>query len=601
MRARLPGIAVFLAAFAAYAATASPAIGWLDSPEFVAVGASLGIAHSPGHPLAGLLGRLATLVPVGDAAFRVNLLSAACGAAAAAALYALAREALGRLAPAVTGAPREVVAAAVALTVALSVAAWRQSVRAEVYALQAALLFAGGALVLRWDRRPRVRPLAAAGLAAGLAGAHHHWMAALFFGPVAVFALARRRPRRPTARAAATAAAAAALGLASFAYLPVRAAADPEVNWGDPRTADRFAWTVTARAFHRSLGAGHVSSPAQDAAEVTAAVMDDATPVWFALAVLGAWAGLRTRGQRGTAALLMAIAGAAAGARVALGYDPGTPDHDAYLWPAIAAVAILGAAGLARLADFVPRTAVRPYAVAAAAVAAAVVPWQAARSAPMARMRGAYASDDLARVELDAVPPRAVLLIGYFQTSFRIAALRAVEAARPDVAVLDRSFLTYPGFADVARRRYPELAAILDAPLRAGAPTPVRDLVALRRPVWVQLHPNLDDEVKPRLVPEGWFARLAPAPVPAADRDRVEPVDAADRDRLDALLAGAHPADREPVRDALLWHDYLRAEFYCQIGRVDAGRRALARARRLAPDDVALDALARRCGPTPTP
>ena len=47
---------VALVAFALYALTASPALGWLDAPEFAAAAASLGVSHSPGHPLVALVG-----------------------------------------------------------------------------------------------------------------------------------------------------------------------------------------------------------------------------------------------------------------------------------------------------------------------------------------------------------------------------------------------------------------------------------------------------------------------------------------------------------------------------------------------------------------
>ena len=85
-RCTLPIVAalfVFATAFVVYAWTASPAIGWLDSPEIVAASASLGVAHSPGHPMESMLGQLGALLPIGDLPFRVNLMSALTGALAA--------------------------------------------------------------------------------------------------------------------------------------------------------------------------------------------------------------------------------------------------------------------------------------------------------------------------------------------------------------------------------------------------------------------------------------------------------------------------------------------------------------------------------------
>jgi len=315
-------------------------------------------------------------------------------------------------------------------------------------------------------------------------------------------------------------------------------------------------------------------------------------------ALLGAYLGLRRAGHRRVILLLLGIATLSAAGRVSLGFDPGTPDHYAYLWPAIVAIALLGLAGLAQLAHLLSGESPGIVAVLVAVVAAAIVPWQVATHAQASKLDDAYASDTLARAELDALPPRTVVLVGYFQTSFRLWALRAVEEARPDVVVLDRSFLTYPGFAAVARERYPDLVAVIDAPLRAGAPTPVDLLRALDRPIAIQLHINLDEAPRSSLIPRGLYAWLQPERATREQREAAEPLDAAERHRIDALLAPAAIGDAAGIRDDLLWLDFLRIDFYCSMGRRDAALRALESARRAAPDDAMLTELAKQCGIT---
>ena len=59
----------------------------------------LGVAHAPGYPLLTLLGRLAMLLPLGDPAYRVNLLDAAA-AAATGLVYLAVVELTRRAAPA---------------------------------------------------------------------------------------------------------------------------------------------------------------------------------------------------------------------------------------------------------------------------------------------------------------------------------------------------------------------------------------------------------------------------------------------------------------------------------------------------------------------
>src|SRR5690606_15898506 len=72
---------------AAYIATASAHDYWLDAGEFTAQAVNLDIAHPPGNPLAGLIGKLLTLMPLGSLPFRVAIAQALCTALAAGFLY----------------------------------------------------------------------------------------------------------------------------------------------------------------------------------------------------------------------------------------------------------------------------------------------------------------------------------------------------------------------------------------------------------------------------------------------------------------------------------------------------------------------------------
>src|SRR6267378_7444594 len=73
-----------LAALWAYALTLSPTVAWInfgeDSGDLLAASATLGIPHPTGYPLFVLLGRLATFLPLGTIAFRINLIAALAGA-----------------------------------------------------------------------------------------------------------------------------------------------------------------------------------------------------------------------------------------------------------------------------------------------------------------------------------------------------------------------------------------------------------------------------------------------------------------------------------------------------------------------------------------
>src|SRR5258706_2816945 len=79
-------LVVFVLSLAVYASTLAPTVTLVDSGELILAARSLGVAHPPGFPLYVLLAHLATLVPIGNVAVRVNFASAVFAALAASTL-----------------------------------------------------------------------------------------------------------------------------------------------------------------------------------------------------------------------------------------------------------------------------------------------------------------------------------------------------------------------------------------------------------------------------------------------------------------------------------------------------------------------------------
>ena len=78
----IPAAGVALAAFVVYWRTLLPSISpWGDGAKFQYIAQVWGIPHTTGYPLYIPLTRLFSLLPFGDVAYRVNLLSAVCAAA----------------------------------------------------------------------------------------------------------------------------------------------------------------------------------------------------------------------------------------------------------------------------------------------------------------------------------------------------------------------------------------------------------------------------------------------------------------------------------------------------------------------------------------
>jgi hypothetical protein len=142
---RRPAALLFLLFLALYVRTAAPSVLSGDSAEFQMAAPLLGVPHPTTYPLYVLLGKLATLViPFGDLAWRVTIVSAVCAALAVALFYAVIR----RL---TVSAPAALVGT---LALGLAPGLWNAATMAEVYALLMVLLVALFYLIMTDDRRP---------------------------------------------------------------------------------------------------------------------------------------------------------------------------------------------------------------------------------------------------------------------------------------------------------------------------------------------------------------------------------------------------------------------------------------------------------------
>src|SRR5438046_2166751 len=77
---------VFLAALLLYSWTLAPTVTLVDSGELILAAHGLGVAHPPGFPLWVMLAHLASLVPLGNVAVRINFWDAIFAALACAVL-----------------------------------------------------------------------------------------------------------------------------------------------------------------------------------------------------------------------------------------------------------------------------------------------------------------------------------------------------------------------------------------------------------------------------------------------------------------------------------------------------------------------------------
>ncbi|MGC9394688.1 MAG: glycosyltransferase family 117 protein [Anaerolineae bacterium] len=224
----------------------SPYVGRADTFEFQVTALRLGIAHPTGYPLYVLLGKLFTLLPLGTLAWKVNLTSAVCAAGATGLVYLL----IYRI------TRHSTIAVLAALALAWSSTVWSQAVIAEVYALN--LLFVAGALWLILDileERSMPATLWRAALLMGLSLTNHITMVMLI--PALGLACLLRWPRlrlNDWLKAAGL----FALGLAVYAYIPLRW---PALHDGQWMSLPEFLAYITGRQFGGALQLGLLRDP----------------------------------------------------------------------------------------------------------------------------------------------------------------------------------------------------------------------------------------------------------------------------------------------------------------------------------------------------
>lgn len=469
-----------IAAFTALAATVPLAWGAVSGPhlfdagELVAAGARLGAGHAPGQPLHAILAYAATLLPLGPMPWRIALLSVACGGIAAYEAGAIVGDAIARAGGAVRTVAR-ILPAVAAIAVLLAPAVAPQLARPEVYTLALALALGGARRLIAWACRDRgaASALRVAAGCAGLAVAVHppHALALLAIGLVLLLGWRRDALGRP--RALGWAAIACVVGLAAIVYLPIRAAAGAP-TWGDPTTASGLFDYLSGAAYQRNLGPRGGSTVA-NVLEVGAYVLVAAGGA-IAIAI-GAALASRPRGDGAAVATrsrLGVITAAAAASSIAACLQPlerANPDNVAYAATSIALLVALGGAALAALAGPTPdarreveesddrrgddsdddsRGERRDASGVERATPARRVPgWAIGAGAALLALAPLPETDldaalraDLPQLEplafalRDVPPPRALVVV---RSDFAAAAwmeARAVEGARPDVALL---------------------------------------------------------------------------------------------------------------------------------------------------------------------
>ena len=546
MVSRLPALAVAVSGFILYLLTAYPFPDWLDSPELITAAFRLGAFHPPGAPLAVLAGHLFSLWPFAPPATSLLYFSAVFAALALYVLTRIVQDLFKALGPD-DQRPGSVTAVVLGAAFMLCSGLWSQAVRTEVYTL-ALFLFLGSLREIllagfhdedRPDRIWRAAALCGLGLCV-------HPLMALSIVPAVVLLAVRGRLGGQLIRSAI----ALALGAAPLLFIPLMAQTPGDLRFGDPTTLTGFFKYILGLTFSHSFTEAQTGDSGFTALAV---VMVGLGPGLSILAALGLYPLIRKKPWLALLLILTAVASMLALAlQRSVRFD--NPDVSGYVLPAMAAVLLVAAVGLAVAARMLSGLRKELPWIAAALAAGSLVATVVPLDLREADRSGCHAGAHLAAGNLEKLPDNTLVLAADFNLVFALEYLIQVEGRRPDVEVRH--------LRDLDRPR-------LD-----------RDFIlhhSSLRPVAVDLGPHLDQTVLELLHPQDLFWTTTGSSSPAA----VAPVCA----NGSADLRSA---------DVVAWHFYWQALAAEKLDKPDLSRARLNRARCASPYDQSIAKMARR-------
>ena len=418
-----------------------PGVGFWDTGEFQTVLPIMGTAHPTGYPTYVLLGFVANLLltPIGEPAFRINVLSLLAVAAAAGLTVELVRRLTGSLA----------IGVAAGLGLALTPEVWANATRADPHPIHLFFVALILLLLVGWEEARRARSpradrwLIAAAAAFGLSVGNHS-LTLLLAPPIALYVLAVQPDIVRRGRLMGSCLAALVITIVGvYLELPIRSGLIPApLVYAKPDTWDGFWYIALAEQFRGSL-----THPFDNLLGKAADLWQLATLQYGALALLIPIGFLATLRQAPRYALLTGLA-----MLITVIFNAGYANADinryylgpiliAWTWIAILAVFVVDA--IVALWRMVARRRRGSMPLAAAAVAVVVaigllVPGVVNQTA--SRKGADRHLDTGAAAWLDDALPhiaQGAVVVSWWSTSTPLWYAEFVEAQRTDIDVVD--------------------------------------------------------------------------------------------------------------------------------------------------------------------
>lgn len=237
-----------------YINTMPPVFANNDSPETSAAAHTLGIGHPPGYPLHAMTAKIVTLLPLANQAFRVNLAAVLFSMLVLVMTYIISLKLLRLFY--IPGEPNEksnirdsTIAALTCVILALSGLFWNQGIEAKggIYILNLLFFSVMVYISIILLEKFNLKYLYLLSFVFGLA-LTNHWPSVIILAPVAAYLYILHFKKLNLKRWFYMVLFFAA-GLSAYLYLPIRAAASPALNWGDPDNLTNLLAVIMRKAY----------------------------------------------------------------------------------------------------------------------------------------------------------------------------------------------------------------------------------------------------------------------------------------------------------------------------------------------------------------
>ena len=480
--------AVFLVALVVYSWTLAPTVTPTDSGELILAAFGLGVAHPPGVPLWTMLAHLASLVPVGNVAVRINFSSAVFAALASAMLTLVVAELI--VTASCFASPRRrnkaarqssdtdrsktrgllifVPAVGAGLLMAFSRTLWAYATITEVYALNALLIVLVFILSARWRRliiETRTNSSAAetthdkwiyaAAFVFGLAMGVHHVTVALTLPAIAVVVYRTEGLKFfATRRLLYSALISIGALILVYSYLPWAASRSPAMNWGNARSLQEIWWHITGRQY-RVFFSFSTSTMGPQFIEFCRMALREFGFPWLPITLFLAGAGLTSAYKRDRTAFWFLLLILLADLAYALSYEI-AEDKDAYYLPAFISIAIAAGLGIHWLIQLAASRR-SPIWTPSVAVATTIVLTSATAFAanwPFNNRKHYFIADDYVQNLFSTIAPNGLLLTQDWQVASPMLYVQEVERRRPDVKAIDINLLRRSWYFDYLKHAH---------------------------------------------------------------------------------------------------------------------------------------------------